>query len=223
MLPAIWRQTMPEKISKQGKRELLEVLRQRYQRAVKHDKGKILDEFVAVAGCHRKHAIRLLTGDPPSLNDPTRPSRRLYDEAVREALIVLWEAADRICGKRLKAVLPGLVAALERHGHLHLDAGVRQRVLAVSAATIDRFLASVRGTTSHRKQRRVATKSSKEVPIRTFADYGDPLPGYLEIDFVSHGGSSMQGVFLWSLVATVVCTGWTEVVALVAREQSLVE
>src|SRR4051794_10382462 len=213
---------MSATISKQGQRELLDVLRQRYQRAARHDKSKILDEFVAVAGCHRKHAIRLLTGDPPVLNDPAKPPRRLYDEAVREALIVLWEAADRICGKRLKAVLPGLVAALERHGHLNLDAGVRQRVLAVSAATIDRLLASVRGNTSHRRKRRAATKSSKEVPIRTFADYGDPLPGYLEIDFVSHGGSSMQGVFLWSLVATDLCSGWTEAVALVAREQSLV-
>jgi len=213
---------MSEKISKQAKSELLEVLRQRYQGAVRQDKTKILDEFSAIAGCHRKHAIRLLTGTPPALNKTIKPARRLYEEAVREALIVLWEAADRICGKRLKAVLPSLVDALEQHGHLHLDAAVRQRVLAVSAATIDRLLASVRSNTSHRKKRRAATKPSQAVPVRTFADYGDPLPGYLEIDFVSHGGSSMQGVFLWSLVATDVCTGWTEAVALVAREQSLV-
>jgi hypothetical protein len=84
------------------------------------------------------------------------------------------------------------------------------------------MLASVRSNTPHRKKRRAATKSSKEIPVRTFADYGEPAPGYLEIDFVSHGGSSMQGVFLWSLSATDVCSGWTEAVALVAREQSLV-
>jgi len=213
---------MSAKISKQGKRELLEVLRQRYQRAAKPDKSKILDEFVVVAGCHRKHAIRLLTTTNSLAADTPVVARRTYDEAVRQALIVLWEAADRICGKRLKAVLPGLVAALERHGHLKLDAEVRQRVLAVSAATIDRLLAPVRSNTSHRKKRRAPTRSSKAIPIRTFADYGDALPGYLEIDFVSHGGSSMQGVFLWSLVATDVCSGWTEAVALVAREQSLV-
>src|SRR5437016_1237655 len=86
----------------------------------------------------------------------------------------LWEAADRICGKRLKAVLPGLVAALERHDHLNLDAEVRQRVLAVSAATIDRLLAPVRNNTSRRKKRKAATKPSKEIPVRTFADYGEP-------------------------------------------------
>jgi hypothetical protein len=213
---------MSDQISKQTKSELLEVLRQRYQHVAKIDKTKILDQFVAVAGCHRKHAIRLLTGSGPAAGAVPAVARRTYDEAVRQALIVLWEAADRICGKRLKAILPSLVAALERHGHLALDATVRQRVLAVSAATIDRLLAVVRSKTSTRKKRKTATKPSKQIPVRTFADYGDPLPGYLEIDFVSHGGSSMQGVFLWSLVATDVCTGWTEAVALVAREQSLV-
>jgi hypothetical protein len=213
---------MQEKISKQTKSELLEVLRQRYQRAAKTDKIKILDEFVALVGCHRKHAIRLLRANRPLAADAPGLARRTYDEAVRQALIVLWEAADRICGKRLKALLPSLVASLERHGHLHLDAVVRQRVLAVSAATIDRLLATARNNTSQRKKRRAKTKSSKQIPIRTFADYGDAVPGYLEIDFVSHGGTSMQGVFLWSLVATDVCSGWTEAVALVAREQSLV-
>ena len=65
-------------------------------------------------------------------------------------------------------------------------------------------------------------KSSREIPVRTFADSNEPAPGFLEIDFVAHGGESMQGTFLWSLVATDVCSGWTEAVALVAREQSLV-
>src|SRR5205823_12817620 len=131
------------------KRELLDVLRQRYQRATKQDKSKILDEFVAVAGCHRKHAIRLLTPNGPPAAAAPVVARRTYDEAVRQALIVLWEAADRICGKRLQAILPSLVAALERHGHLNLDAAVRQRVLAVSAATIDRDRKSTRLNSSH--------------------------------------------------------------------------
>jgi hypothetical protein len=213
---------MSDKISKQTRSELLEALRQRYRQAAKQDKGRILDEFTAVAGCHRKHAIRLLRANTPVANDAPIVARRTYDEAVRQALIVLWEAADRICGKRLKAILPGLVAALERHGHLHLDDTLRQHLLAISAATIDRLLACVRGNTSRRKKRRAKSGSSKEIPVRTFADYGDPLPGYLEIDFVSHGGSSVQGTFLWSLVATDVCSGWTEAVALVAREQSMV-
>jgi hypothetical protein len=213
---------MQNTISRQARAEVLRALRERYEQAPKHEKTKVLDEFVAVAGCHRKHAIRLLTCSKDAVRAAATGGRRTYDEAVREALIVLWEAADRICGKRLKAILPSLVAALEQHGHMALDAAVRQRLLSASAATIDRLLVSVRNNSSRRKKRKTSTKPSRQVPIRTFADWNEPLPGFLEIDFVAHGGSSVAGVFVWSLAATDVCTGWTEVVPLVAREQSLV-
>jgi hypothetical protein len=213
---------MQNTISKPAKAELLEALRQRYQHVSKLEKTRVLDEFVAVAGCHRKHAIRLLCSEQRIRPDVPTSDRRIYDEAVREALVVLWEAADRICGKRLKAILPGLVTSLEQHGHLALDAIVRQHLLSISPATIDRLLASVRSHACHHKKRKKATQTSKVIPIRTFADWKEPAPGSLEIDFVAHCGTFMQGTFLWSLVATDVCSGWTEVVPLLAREQSLV-
>lgn len=213
---------MHGKIGPQTKRELLQALRDRYHQATKLEKTRILDEYVAVAECHRKHAIRLLTGAEPAGAEPLKHGRRIYAEAVREALVVLWEAADRICGKRLKAILPRLITSMERHQHLALDPAVRELVLAASPATIDRLLTSVRGTASQRKKRKRATASGKQIPVRTFADWKDPEPGFLEIDFVSHGGTSMRGEFLWSLVATDVCSGWTEMVPLLAREQSLV-
>ena len=216
------RHTLHDTISQQTRTELLAALRLRYPRAPKAEKTKVWDELVAVAGCHRKHALRLLPGTRLAAPAAAGVDRRTYAEAVREALVVLWEAADRICGKRLKAVLPGLVTALEQHGHLALDPTVRQRLLAARAATIDRLLASVRSTATRRTKRKTTTKPSKKVTIRTFAGWKEPLPGYLEIDFVAHCGTSMQGTFLWSLVATDVCSGWTEVVPLVAREQSLV-
>jgi hypothetical protein len=162
---------MHNTISRQARAEVLRALRERYQQAPKQEKTKVLDEFVAMAGCHRKHAIRLLTANGSAGPGAVAGGRRTYDEAVREALIVLWEAADRICGKRLKAVLPSLVAALEGHGHLALDAAVRQRLLLASAATIDRLLVDVRNNTSRRKKRKTSTKPSRQVPIRTFADW----------------------------------------------------
>jgi hypothetical protein len=91
-------------ISKQARNELIEALRQRYKEADKADKTRILDEFVAVAGYHRKHAVRLLGGQNCEGSRNPTYSRRIYDEAVKEALIVTWEAADRICGKRLQAI-----------------------------------------------------------------------------------------------------------------------
>jgi hypothetical protein len=213
---------MDHQLSKEARNELLEALRSRYRGASRQEKALILDQVMDLANCHRKHAIRLLSGQRVASPAPAAVHQRVYDDAVREALIVLWEAADRICGKRLKAILPSLVKALEGHGHLALDPSVRQRLFSVSAATIDRLLASVRGQACGRRKRRTPNRSGAQIPVRTFADWHEPAPGFLEIDFVAHGGSSMEGSFLWSLVATDVCSGWTEAVALLAREQSLV-
>src|SRR6516225_8563158 len=84
--------------------ELVVALRERYDNSERGEKTRILDEFVAVTGFHRKHAMRVLHGEQTTRGAP-RPSRRL-DEAVRDALIVIWEASHRICGKRLKPLVP---------------------------------------------------------------------------------------------------------------------
>ena len=106
-------------ISRMAKQELLATIRDRYRESSKKDKGQIPGEFIAVTGHHRKHGIRLLgqSGDAGE-KLPMIQGRRIYDEAVREAVILAWEATDRICGKRLKAALPHLVESMERHGHL---------------------------------------------------------------------------------------------------------
>ena len=109
--------------------ELILAVGERYGRARLAEKRRILDEFVAVTGYHRKHAMRLLRGGQRVGRSGPRPERRVYDEAVREALIVVWEASDRICGKRLRPLLPVLVEAMERHGHLRLAPEVRISLL----------------------------------------------------------------------------------------------
>lgn len=213
---------MKKEISKQSRQELTEAIQQRYATASKQEKARILDEFVELTGYHRKHAIRVLTSsDQRTMVD--RPcGKRIYDEAVREALIVLWEASDRICGKRLKAVLPILVEAMEQNGHLDLDPEVKSRLLQMSASTIDRLLTQVRREAKGKRKRRNAPKkASKQIPVRTFSDWEESLPGELEIDFVVHCGDTMSGACIHSLVGTDVCSGWTEAVPLLAREQSM--
>ncbi len=148
-----------------------------------------------MTGYHRKHALRVL--HRPFVPRPPRPRKRIYDEAVRQALALLWEAADRICGKRLKALLPVLIESMERHGHLRLDPVVRSALLDVSAATIDRLLRPVREASGRGRRRRWGMGSAikQSVPVRTFADWGDPPPGYCEADLVEHcGGSSMRAI-----------------------------
>ncbi|MDN5872472.1 MAG: hypothetical protein L0H73_17390 [Nitrococcus sp.] len=206
------------------RRELVGTLRARYQGSAREDKTRILEEFVSVSGYHRKAAIRILNGSQ-DIDGRCRRARRtkIYDEAVRQALIVLWEASDRVCGKRLKALIPVLLPALERHGHLQLDAAVRTKLTAISAASIDRLLYEVRAAGTRRRAKRQPTALQRSVPIRTFADWPDSLqPGYVEIDLVAHCGQRMAGSAVYTLTLTDVASGWTECVPLLVREASLV-
>ena len=204
------------------RRELIEAIAERYRTANRSDKQKILDEFTEVTGFHRKHAIRTLRKrDRQAAKAITRS--RLYDEAVVQALTMLWEAADRICGKRLKPAIPTLLEAMERHGHLALVPEVRERVLQASAATIDRLLAPVREVGKQgRRRSTINTPLRKSIAIRTFSDWNDPPPGFFEMDMVAHCGKSVAGSHVHSLVLTDIASGWTEACALVVREQTLI-
>jgi hypothetical protein len=206
------------------RKELVEALRLRYRGASFGDRIKILDEFVALTGYHRKHAIRVLREQVAAVTSAS-DRNRLYNEAVRQTLTVLWEAADRVCGKRLKVLIPILVDAMERHGHLDLDQVIRTMVLQVSAATIDRVLAATRLHIDGQRKRRKGIGSAirRSIPVRTFADWRDPPPGFFEIDMVEHcGGVKTEGEFVHTLTMTDIATGWTECVAVRMREQMLV-
>ena len=127
-----------------------------------------------------------------------------------------------MCGKRLKALLPILLPALERNGHLKLDAAIRSKILAMSAATIDRLLRAPRSVTRSKKRRRLEPEPRRRIPLRTFADWNEPLPGSMEMDLVAHCGAVSRGSYIHSLVLTDIASGWTEAAPLVVRESSLV-
>lgn len=93
------------------RRELIEAVGERYRRSERKDKRQILNEFVELTGYHRKHAIRVLCREQQPPKAKPGPQRR-YDDDVHAALILLWEAADRICGKRLKALIPTLIDSM---------------------------------------------------------------------------------------------------------------
>jgi transposase InsO family protein len=127
-----------------------------------------------------------------------------------------------VCGKRLKALLPILLPAMERHGHLRLEATLRSKIMTMSAATIDRLLRVPRNATRSRKPRRVEPEPRRRIPLRTFADWNEPLPGSMEMDLVAHCGEATRGSYIHSLVLTDIASGWTEAAPLVARDSSLV-
>lgn len=191
--------------------EYAAALRPRYRTAKKGVKKRILDEFCQTTGMHRKAAIRLLgkRGRP----QPLRCGRpRRYGPEVREALVKLWEVGDRMCGKLLAAIVPDLLAALERHGELRVSPEVRELLVTVSPSTIDRLLRRQRlGRLRQPQRRSPATMTLKsQIPIRTWSEWQDVDPGSLQADLVLHCGESTEGFFLTTLCAVDVATAWTE-------------
>jgi hypothetical protein len=200
----------------------------RYYRMSKKQKGRLLDELVALTGYHRWYAVGLLRGDGRSsrgrlARGAARPRqrRRLYDATVLTALRRIWVVMDCICGKRLAPVLPEMIAVLERHGELQLDPVTRQKLGAISAASIDRLLAperrrlNVRG----RSGTKPGTLLKHQIPVRTFAEWDQSQPGFVEIDLVGHDGGFAQGDFCQTLDVTDVASGWTETQAVINKAQ----
>jgi hypothetical protein len=209
------------RISMATRDELVAVVAERYARSARKDRSRILDEFTAVSGLHRKHAMRLLR----MRSEPSGPRRRrrVYDDAVREALILVWEASDRVCGKRLRPLIPILVESMERHGHLKLAPEVGSGLLAMSAATIDRSLCKVKEQATGGARRRSASSTGvrRSVPVRTFDGWDDPAPGFMEADLVAHSGPTAEGSFVQTLTLTDIASGWTECAPLLVREQTV--
>jgi hypothetical protein len=213
----------------------MEAARQRYGGLSAAGKRRLLDELEAITGYHRKSLLRLLhrkAAAPAESEGPVdlaalKPHpRRRYGPEAAAALVPLWEASDRLCGKRLAALLPLLVESLEQHGHLNLEPAVREQVLAMSSATIDRLLAPIRTASAANNWRRPPRAYSavrRRVPVRTFKGWSDHRePGWLEIDLVAHCGGRMQGPFLWTLVATDIATGWSESLPILVRDGAVV-
>ncbi|QDV40580.1 Integrase core domain protein [Stieleria neptunia] len=207
----------------QAKAALIDSIRSRYYGARKRDKSRILDEFVAITGHQRKYALRILAERQNTTPERCEVvGRKIYDCAVKEVLVTLWESSDRLCGKRLKAILPELLKSMESHGHMNLDDSLKTRVLSASASTIDRLLRPIREEATGKKRVRPKKKVRAAVAVKTFSEWDDVAPGSLEVDFVAHCGGNLSGPFIHSLVATDVASGWTECIPILIREQSLV-
>jgi len=191
--------------------EYAAALRRRYRAARKGVKKKILDEFCQTTSMHRKAAIRLLNRSG-RLRAVGRGRPRRYGPEVAAALVKLWEVGDRMCSKLLAAVIPDLLAALERHRELEVSSEVRALLLQVSPSTIDRLLRKTRtaGLRQPRRQRPATTGLKAQIPIRTWSEWKGAQPGSMQADLVLHCGDSVEGFFLTTLTTVDVASGWTE-------------
>jgi len=205
-------------------REYTEAVRGRYVRASKKEKGRILDEFTKVIGCHRKAAIRLLRRGNQLRGNKKRGRPRQYDATVAGALRVAWEATDRLCSKRLHPFLPELVKILRRHSDTTMTTEIEAQLCRMSSSTIDRLLHPWRRLGGRRPF--TTTKPGNllrsSIPIRTFADWQEDHPGFLEVDLVSHCGESTEGFYLTTLCTVDVASGWSECMGVWGKGQERV-
>lgn len=208
-------------MSLKSRRELLLSLRSQYLNVPPREKKKLLNGFVAATGYNRKYAVTLLSKGISKKKEGKRKRKKKYDQAVVDALLIVWKAAYRVCSKRLIPFMPILVESLIRHGHLDISETVKVQLLSVSPATADRLLKPER----RKYGKGISTTKpgyliKKHIPIKTFADWNDVVPGFLEADLVAHCGENVRGQYLNTLTVTDIATGWTELGALMGKSES---
>lgn len=204
--------------------EYAEAIRGRYIRSKKVGKTKILDEFVAASGLHRKAAVRLLNraSEKGRLKKSGRP--KLYSLETNSVLKEAWEASDRICSKRFQPFLPELVSILKGCGELKVSEETEGELSRMSASTIDRVLRRWRLQPRRHglSTTKPATMLKHAIPLKTFSEWNDSKPGDIEVDLVAHCGESVDGFYLNTLSAVDVATGWYEPVAVWGKSQDRV-
>ena len=192
--------------------EYAEVMRKRYRNSGKRVKEKLLDEFTQVSGLHRKSAIRLLNRKTETEDKKPRGRKKEYGLKERDVLKVIWEASDRLCSKRLKPFLPEMIKVMRRHGEIAIDAELEAKLCRMSSSTIDRLLREIKKTGGRKgiSTTRAGNLLRHAIPIRTFADWEENQPGFMEIDLVAHCGETTEDFYLNTLCGVDVASGWTE-------------
>jgi len=211
-------------VTKQAKREYISELRSRYRAAQKQEQGVMLNEMVKVTKYNRKYLIRALNTPPDSNSPPLRSAQSrlakkkvgrppVYDAPeLTEFLRYLWHATNQACGKRLKCVLPLWMRWYEQATGSRLSLVHQVLLTRMTHTTIDRLLAEERSHYRIGKGRattKPGTLIKKRIPIKT-DQWQEKRPGFLEIDTVAHCGTSVAGMFVYSLNTVDIGSGWVE-------------
>jgi hypothetical protein len=195
-----------------AKRQYVQSIRKRYRASSKKEKKLILDEFCRVCGYHRKHAIRLINQDPKPKYANThsrRGPKKVYDSPLlHDILRDLWVTTNLPCSKRLKAIIP---LWLDHYDKYVVPDAVREKLLNISPATIDRIMATSRAKFTKRGLTTTKPGSllKKQIPINT-NQWNEKIPGFLEADTVAHCGTTVAGSYVFTIDCVDIATGWTE-------------
>lgn len=222
------------RLTMQERKKAATVIAADYQKAYKKQKGVILNEFIRLTGYNRCYASYVLRSHGKKVRvckgtwisgdihkEARRKRQKTYGEKVLENLKKIWYIMDCICGKRLAPLLGEIIQKLEAYKELRIDAKTRKKLQRISPATIDRLL------TGERRKQQIKGRSNTKpgtllrnlIPIRTFSEWNEKQPGFVEIDLVGHDGGDVSGEFIQTLDVTDVCTGWTETQAVKNKAQ----
>lgn len=222
------------RLTMKEKKKLTKIVSERYQKASKKQKRIILDEFVALTGYNRCYSSYILRNHGRKLRvnsntvmvadvrrRPRRQRQRIYDQRVFIGLRRIWEIMDFICGKRLAPIMGELLPILRKYREIKLDASTARKLLKISASTIDRLLRQEKKKyiLKGRSKTKPGTLLKNQIPIRTFSEWDEQRPGFMEIDLVGHDAGDPRGEFIQTLDVTDVCTGWTETQAVRNKAQ----
>ena len=201
-------------MSKKAKIEYLLEIKSRYQKANKEEKQSILNEFCKVCGYNRKYAIHLLNQKQNKKNNKKKRAGRkknYNNPIIIHFLKILLKATNLICSKRLKPIIPLWLSFYEQSYCIKISEPIRDKLLKISPATIDRLLSKERKRLG--KLGLSTTKPGslikKHIPIKT-NQWDERRPGFIEADTVAHCGSSVSGSFVYTVNTVDIATGWTE-------------
>jgi len=213
----------------------------RYQKAEKKGKTKILDEYIELTKYNRKYAswilrnwgkavfirikgklVKLVAGEIKNKKRRNKPKK--YNHTVLKAIIKIWYIFDCMCGKRLAPALRSMLPILLKYDEIDVSDEVVEKLKTISPATIDRMLSGEKKKIcfKSRSYTKPGTMLKHQIPIRTFSDWDEDKPGFLELDLVGHDGGNTRGDFAYTLNATDVNSGWTEMRAVKNRAQKWV-
>ena len=183
-----------------------------YKRGSRADKSRILDELVELTGWHRDYArAALRSAGTIKIVKPRSPRAAKFGPRVIACLVTCWMLTRTPAGKRLAPMLTTIVPLLRRDGDIELNDDEAALLVSMSAATIDRHLAPKRAKLMFRgrSHTKPGTLLKSQIPIRTWAEWTEDLPGFVEIDLVGHEGGNSSGEFCFTLTVTDIATGWT--------------
>ncbi len=207
-------------MSHKEKLAVIKLLANNYYRGNKKDKSELLTRLQTATGYHRKYLIAILKNASKKRSAIRRRRSSKY-LSVLKSLRQLWAVSNYACGKRLIPVLPAYLESLERFGELKTNFKERKLLLSVSPATCDRLLKVDRKRINlkGRSGTKPGTLLKYQIPIKTWADWNNAKPGFLEIDSVHHCGFSLYGEYIFTLDTVDVCTGWNECAAHLGRSE----